>query len=520
MTNRRLVAVMVGSALLVAAVSASSSALRGTATPLATATTVTPPPTGAPLPNPLSPPGPHASVPSSSGSSPSPGATLQASPFPMSTTGTWGGWSSCQQGWELSQAVIPDGESLASTNLDGVAVVSPSDVWVVGSTALQGGGPEPLAEHWDGGSWSIAPVPVPAAAGALGGAQLDAVAAVSSGDVWAVGQVGVSSWSTSDGGQQWSSADTLIEHWEGTAWSVVPSPDAASRDGVSPVDSLVSLVAISSDDVWAAGVTQWPLSVGLSFVAQPLVEHWDGSSWSLVNVPDPVAPPPDWALGDARPPTGAAPVGSAVLLGGAASSGDDVWLVGGYQEDSGITTPPGPWETLTEHWDGSSWSVVPAPDVTLPEPLEDGSPHADDALTAAGVSPAGDLWAVGGAMPGSALTLQWAAGSWTLVPSVALSVTRVAPQAPGGGGYGLPDTTGLQPPSGAGTGVPALAAALSFGGDDVWAVGAAILQWDGSSWQATYSVDGQGLGYLEALGASDSGDLWAVGGATMLRMCS
>jgi hypothetical protein len=441
----------------------------------------------------------------------------------MSTTGTWNGWSSCQQGWELSQVMLPTGELLANTNLDGVAVVSPSDVWVVGSTAPpQGAGAEPLAEHWDGSSWSITPVPVPSDAGALGGAQLDAVAAVSSDDIWAAGHVGGSiNDGIATGGQQWTPTDTLIEHWDGTAWSMLPSPDAASRDGLGPMDSLVSLVAISSHDIWAVGVTQWPLSAGSWFVAQPLVEHWDGSTWSLVNVPDPVAPPPDWALSDSVSPDGAGPVGSAVLLGAAASSADDVWLVGGYEKDIGLSSnQPSPWKTLTEHWDGSSWSVVPAPDVTLSEPLEDGSAQADDALTAVGVSPAGDLWAVGGAMPGSTLTLQRVAGSWTLLPSVALSVARVPPDAPGDDGYELPVTTGLQPLSGAGTAVPALAAALALGGDDLWAVGAAILQWDGSSWQATYSVDGQGLGYLEALGASGADDLWAVGGATMVRMCS
>jgi len=45
------------------------------------------------------------------------------------------------------------------------------------------------------------------------------------------------------------------------------------------------------------------------------------------------------------------------LLATSASSSADVWAVGDYRDDAGLAN------TLIEHWDGQSWSVVASPDV-------------------------------------------------------------------------------------------------------------------------------------------------------------
>jgi hypothetical protein len=45
-------------------------------------------------------------------------------------------------------------------------------------------------------------------------------------------------------------------------------------------------------------------------------------------------------------------------LRAAAGSGNDVWVVG-YDPGSGGN----PRQTVTMHWDGSAWSVVPSPNV-------------------------------------------------------------------------------------------------------------------------------------------------------------
>jgi hypothetical protein len=57
----------------------------------------------------------------------------------------------------------------------------------------------------------------------------------------------------------------LVEHWDGTSWSQVGSPDPnpnLSRN-------LRAIAAISASDIWAAG------TVG--------IENWNGTSWSLVS---------------------------------------------------------------------------------------------------------------------------------------------------------------------------------------------------------------------------------------------
>src|SRR5204862_547524 len=83
---------------------------------------------------------------------------------------------------------------------------------------------------------------------------------------------------------------------------------------------LSGVAAVSANDIWAVGGS--------------LIEHWDGSNWSVVPSPSPSA-------------------GYSNLYGVAAVSANDVWAVGSSGYD--------PFQTLTEHWNGRSWSVVPSP---------------------------------------------------------------------------------------------------------------------------------------------------------------
>ena len=60
---------------------------------------------------------------------------------------------------------------------------------------------------------------------------------------------------------------TLIEHWNGTRWKVIPSPDPPS----GYLNILDAASAVSRADIWAVGSTDY---------ASTLVAHWDGTSWS------------------------------------------------------------------------------------------------------------------------------------------------------------------------------------------------------------------------------------------------
>src|SRR5207244_2069096 len=86
----------------------------------------------------------------------------------------------------------------------------------------------------NGSTWRIVPSPNPGA----GNNELDTVAASgargAANDVWAVGTYYAS------GGPY----HTLIEHWNGSSWSAVPSPPGGSLFGVE---------AVEANNIWAVG---------------------------------------------------------------------------------------------------------------------------------------------------------------------------------------------------------------------------------------------------------------------------
>jgi len=135
--------------------------------------------------------------------------------------------------------------------LTDIAIISPSDVWAVG--AVSGATPAALTMHFNGVQWSR--VPAPAAA-------LLAVTALTTNNVWAGGvQIGRS---------------TVIEHWNGTAWKIVTSPNTGN------VSVLNSMSAISPSDIWAAGCSTCGDVGGGS---APLIEHWNGTAWTINPAP-------------------------------------------------------------------------------------------------------------------------------------------------------------------------------------------------------------------------------------------
>jgi hypothetical protein len=188
--------------------------------------------------------------------------------------------------------------------LTGVTAPASNNAWVVGNTFSS---PSGIIEHWDGMRWSIVSSP------AFTNVVAFAIAADSSTDVWAFGL---------------SNATGAPEalHFDGTTWTAVPA--ATSRFGFEAG----GLAVLSPTNVWAVGAsaTGEPLDT-----LRPAAQHWDGTSWSFVPVPN-----PDQGT---RFRT--------FLSGVAAISANDIWAVG--RDSSG---------TLTEHWDGTSWSIISSPD--------------------------------------------------------------------------------------------------------------------------------------------------------------
>jgi hypothetical protein len=197
-----------------------------------------------------------------------------------------------------------------NNELQAVASVSANDVWAVGTSENTLGNDQTLILHWDGTAWSIVASPT---TGMVEG-NLLGVTAISTTDVWAVG----SFLPTKGGGQ------ALIEHWNGHKWSVVKNPSTGGT-------ALQAVAAVSANDVWAVGNAS-----NASGVSQTLIEHWDGKKWSIVASPSPSTQ-------------------TNFLLGVTAVSTTDVWAVGSFRNASGA------FQTLTLHWDGTTWSIVPSP---------------------------------------------------------------------------------------------------------------------------------------------------------------
>src|SRR5262249_52463420 len=156
---------------------------------------------------------------------------------------------------------------------------------------------------------------------------------------------------------------TLIEHWNGTNWTIV-----TSANNGADFNTLTKVAVVSSNDIWAGGYYR------NGAVSYTLIEHWNGSSWSIVR---------------------SASVGSNSngLKSMAAVAANDIWAVGSYEYDMSTT------RTLIEHWNGSAWSIVPSPNA--------GTDRNELVAVAAG---SGVAWASGWSMNGSieqTLALQW-----------------------------------------------------------------------------------------------------------------
>jgi hypothetical protein len=177
-----------------------------------------------------------------------------------------------------------------------------------------------------------------------------AVSADSPSDIWAVGDKVAPN----------VAVQTLVEHFDGMRWSIVPSPNPVLGSDLDQ-NVLTSVVALSPTDVTAAGFI-------LDFATQrklTLIEHWDGQSWNVVSSPN-----ADSAFGAFN-----------TLTGIAGFNTSDLYAVG-YFGDPNLA---GQHATFVEHFDGNSWSIVSSPRKSAAQHLNGAFALPDST----------DLWTVG-----------------------------------------------------------------------------------------------------------------------------
>jgi hypothetical protein len=260
----------------------------------------------------------------------------------------------------------PDG---GGTSIEGalqsIDVLSPSDIWAVGSRdiGLPNGLFKPLIMHWDGTRWrQVAAPSVPTENG------LVSISGTSADDLWAVG-----TWYRTHP----RAHGPMIMHWNGKKWYL----ERFAADTMAGF--LRNVTALSASDAWAVG------SAGTEYA---LLLHWNGTSWNRVrtpflgyeNVSNPSHP-------RSPPSPGLAQV--------AAVSADDVWAVG----ENGR-------QALIVHWNGSSWTRE-----SVPRSKFD---WYETALTSVAADSARTVWAVGfsSGKRQLALVMRWAGASWQVVP--------------------------------------------------------------------------------------------------------
>jgi hypothetical protein len=171
------------------------------------------------------------------------------------------------------------------------------------------------------------------------------IAATSASDIWAVG-VSVSAGVTSN----------LIEHWNGSAWSIVPSPNASASK-----NDLYSVIALSSTNAYAVGDYE-----DISGRLHTSVLNWNGTAWAA----------------GASPTVGAGTFDDS-LFSVSAASPTNIWAAGAVYSP---TSNGAPSDTLVEHWDGTSWTVVPS---------QDGANGQFNELSAIIATSATNVWAAG-----------------------------------------------------------------------------------------------------------------------------
>jgi len=251
-------------------------------------------------------------------------------------------------------------------NITSIAVVTDTDVWSVGFQ-LQDGVNVVLTQHWDGSTWSVVPAQLPSDPYSF----FQGVIALNSRNVWAVG------YSLDADGVTFSN---LAEHWDGTSWQIVPTPNVEFRDNL-----LYATSAVSPNDIWAVGFTD---TISGQHENLPLALHWDGTTWTIVPTPA---------------------TRGALLLAAKALASNDVWAVGEDEGPGHVTTAT----TYILHWDGTLWRGVPSPNGTA----------AVNALEGVSGVASNDVWAVGftGASftDNGALALHWDGAAWTIVPTAA-----------------------------------------------------------------------------------------------------
>jgi hypothetical protein len=214
--------------------------------------------------------------------------------------------------WSIIITANPPG--FTTSELDGVSCSASGTCTAVGQYRGAFGDDVMLVEAWNGVAWSIQTPPNPANATR---SSLVGVSCTSATACTAVGSYDL-----------FGASRTLTEAWDGTAWSIQPTPNPSANTG----SVLTAVSCASATACTAVGFT----GGGTSPNSVPLAESWDGTAWSIQAVPN---------------PSGA----THTYLHGVSCSSASACTAVGSTDSSGNTA------TLVESWNGAAWSIGSSP---------------------------------------------------------------------------------------------------------------------------------------------------------------
>lgn len=283
--------------------------------------------------------------------------------------------------------VLPPGTTYAT--LTGLSCTSLDNCMAVGSY-IEGTAVKTLVERLSGSTWSLSPSPTPPSQapvtsppspGAGGYAELGKVSCATASNCMAVGF----NFINFVAGTQ----TTLAEHWDGSAWSVVPTPDL-------PSNGFADIACPSASMCMAVGTYMDKAGTQLL-----LAERWDGTSWSVLPVPAAVSAPR--------------------FLGVSCPSTTICMAVGRYGK------PGASQGTLAERWNGSGWHMLPSP-----KPPGSGVPGLPVSVTSVTCTSVSSCVAVGSYNTGQLdnavgynLIETWDGSKWALVPAPNVPGVRI-----------------------------------------------------------------------------------------------
>jgi hypothetical protein len=220
-----------------------------------------------------------------------------------------------RSGWSLQSTALP---SVSQGNLFADACSSPTSCIAVGTFEDSSGTQVPLAEKWNGTTWSVQSAPSPAGAT---DSELDGISCIS-----ATSCLGVGFFAGGSGTQ------ALAEEWNGTTWTIQPTPTPAGSGG----SELESVSCSAPNDCTAVGTQDSPIG------DVTLAESWDGTTWTIETTVNPRG---------ARPPDYHSVLGSVSCTSATACTAAG-WFTKTVKKDV----------TLAEVWNGTAWTVQATPD--------------------------------------------------------------------------------------------------------------------------------------------------------------